>query len=397
MTDWKRRRLIQAGASLPLIGLARAHAQDGKDAPGVATRVPLLVAPRRALVIGNSSYGFGPLKNPANDAKAIGEELKRTGFEVTVGLDLSRARMLEAIRAYGDSLTRAAAVGVFYFAGHGVQLAWRNYLLPTDAEIRGIEDIQAKCVDVNAVIEGIAKAANPMNVVILDACRENPFAGVKLEQKGLSQLDAPPATLLAYATAPGNLASDGDGANGLYTEQLLKELRVPETKIEDVFKRVRLTVRRRSNGQQIPWESTSLEEDFWFLPPRDQLRAAQDEARRIREAEEAERRRQERIAKAQRDEAERLRREAEAERAKREAQEQERRERIELARFEAAAREYQRELESWERAKGAKTPAPLEDYLRRYPSGNFAELAQLELDAVLARQGERKIEIVAAA
>jgi uncharacterized caspase-like protein len=407
----KRRRILQAGIALPLAGWGSAWAQspdrnlvagERKDAPGVAAGVPLLVAPRRALVIGNSSYGFGPLKNPANDARAIGEQLKASGFEVGVGLDLSRQQMLDLIRAYGESLSRAKAIGVFYFAGHGVQLAWRNYLLPVDAEIRRIEDIAARCVDVNAVIEGIAKAANPMNVVILDACRENPFGEVKLEQRGLSQLDAPPATLLAYATAPGNLASDGEGANGLYTEQLLKELKVPEARIEDVFKRVRLTVRRRSNGAQIPWESTSLEEDFWFLPPRDQLRLAQEEAARIRKAQEAERRRLEQLEKARQEkarqaEAERLQREIEAERARQAELAEERREQREREQEEALARAYEAELALWEKASGAKQPAPIEDYLRRYPSGHFAELAQLELDAILARQGEKPIQIASAA
>ena len=399
MTDWKRRRLMQAGASLPLLGFAGARAQDRSP---VATGVPLLIAPRHALVIGNSSYGFGPLKNPANDAKAISDALRSSGFQVNMGLDLSRQQMLDAIRTYGDSLTRAKAIGIFYFAGHGVQLAWRNYLLPIDAEIRRLEDIEAKCVDVNAVIDGIAKAANPMNVVILDACRENPFAGVKLEQRGLSQLDAPPATLLAYATAPGNLASDGDGANGLYTEQLLKEIRVPEAKIEDVFKRVRLTVRRRSNGAQIPWESTSLEEDFWFIPPKEMQKLADAERDRIRKAEEAERLRQERIAKAQREEAERLKREAEQERARLEAAE--RRYREQLARMyneeqvrmrkqEESDRAYEEELKFWERVSVASAPAPLEEYLRRYPSGRFAEICQAQLDAVLAQMGERKIQI----
>ena len=94
-----------------------------------------------------------------------------------------------------------------------------------------------------------------MNVVILDACRENPFGDIRVENRGLSQIDAPHSTLLAYATAPGNVASDGEGANGLYTENLLREMRVPDAKIEDVFKRVRLNVRRRTNGQQIPWET----------------------------------------------------------------------------------------------------------------------------------------------
>jgi uncharacterized caspase-like protein len=333
-----------------------------------------------------------------------------------------------------------------------VQLAWRNYLLPIDAEIRRIEDIEAKCVDVNAVIEGIARAANPMNVVILDACRENPFAGVKLEQKGLSQLDAPPATMLAYATAPGNLASDGDGANGLYTEQLLKEMKVPDAKIEDVFKRVRLTVRRRSNGAQIPWESTSLEEDFWFIPPKEMQKLAAAEAERVRKEKEAERlwqeriekaqreeterlrreaeaekARQEKIALAQREEADRLRREAEAERAKQEAIAKARREEAErlrrqaeverakqeaderrrheqLARIykeeqerlraqEESDRAYEAELKLWERVSIATEPGPLEDYLRRYPSGRFAEIAQAQLDALLAQMGEQRIQV----
>jgi uncharacterized caspase-like protein len=456
-----RRRILQAGVSLPLAGWADAWAQtpdrnlvagERKEAPGVAAGVPLLIAPRHALVIGNSSYGFGPLKNPANDAKAIGDALRTSGFEVSMGLDLSRQQMLEAIRAYGESLTRAKAIGIFYFAGHGVQLAWRNYLLPVDAEIRRLEDIEAKCVDVNAVIDGISKAANPMNVVILDACRENPFAGVKLEQRGLSQLDAPPATLLAYATAPGNLASDGDGANGLYTEQLLKEMKVADAKIEDVFKRVRLTVRRRSNGQQIPWESTSLEEDFWFIPPKEMQKLAAAEAERVRKEKEAERlwreriekaqreeterlrreaeaekARQEKIALAQREEAERLRREADAERAKQEAIAKARREEAERLRREADAerarqeaderrrheqlariykeeqerlrkqeesdRAYEEELKFWDRVSSAAEPAPLEDYLRRYPSGRFAEVCQAQLDALLERMGEQKIQV----
>jgi hypothetical protein len=409
----KRRRLLQAGLALPLLRYGVAGAQSDRNlvarersaAPGVADAASLLVAPRRALVIGNSSYGFGPLKNPANDAKAIGEELRRTGFQVVTGLDLPRKEMLEAIRAYGDWLTKEKAVGVFYFAGHGVQLAWRNYLLPTDAEVGRLEDIQAKCVDVNTVIEGIGKAANPMNVIILDACRENPFQGVKLEQKGLSQLDAPPGTLLAYATAPGNLASDGDGANGLYTEQLLREIKVPEAKIEDVFKRVRLAVRRKSNGQQVPWESTSLEDDFWFIPPPALQKIALEEAERHRQVLEAERQRQQRIAKAQREEAERLKREAEAERQRQAAAELRRREEAERAAQEELARRreqeesdraYQEELAFWQRVTGAKQPGPIEDYLRRYPSGRYAELATLELDQVLAQQGEKKVEVISA-
>jgi uncharacterized caspase-like protein len=297
----------------------------------------LLIAPRRALVIGNSSYTVGPLKNPANDAKAIGDELARQGFEVTLGLDLKRDEMLQLIGAYGQALARTKPVALFYFAGHGLQLAWRNYLVPVDAMLKGPKDVQAQCVDVNAVIERIGKAANPMNVIVLDACRDDPYG--RAEQKGLSQLDAPPGTLLAFATSPGNVASDGDGANGLYTENLLREMKVPEAKIEDVFKRVRLAVRRRSNGRQIPWESTSLEEDFWFIPPKELKKLADEEAGRL----------------------------------------------------------FLQEIALWEKADGAKAAAPLEEYLRRYPSGRFAELAQLQLDAILARDGEKRIEVVTSA
>jgi uncharacterized caspase-like protein len=167
---------------------------------------------------------------------------------------------------------------MFYYAGHGVQLGWRNYLIPVDAEIEKLDDIKTKTVDLSNLLGGISKAANPMNIIILDACRDNPFGTrVLAEQKGLSQFDAPPGSLIAYATAPGNTASDGNGSNGLFTENLLREIRVPNAKIEDVLKRVRLGVRRSSMGAQIPWETTSLEEDFYFLPPASIKKKSEDE------------------------------------------------------------------------------------------------------------------------
>ena len=433
-----RRRFLKMGLAVggaPLLagrgaGALAAQPAGGDKSQETAGGASLIVAPRRALVIGNSAYRFGPLRNPANDARSIAAALKQTGFEVTLGVDLQRAEMLAAIRAYGRAVEQSKAVGLFYFAGHGVQLSWRNYLLPTDAMLEKIDDIQAMCVDVNALIESIARAANPMNVIVLDACRDNPFEG-KLPQKGLSQLDAPADTLLAYATAPGNVASDGESSHGLYTESLLREMLVPEAKIEDVFKRVRLAVRRRSNGSQIPWESTSLEGDFWFIPPAELKRLADEEAERQRKAQEAERARREEEAARVRKEQEalaRIQREQQAERAKRQqeadleltrqrelerirqeeaaegkrqqALQQQRREQIERAyqeeqrrRREEQERAYKEESDLWERVSHATEPAPLEDYLRRYPSGHFAEIAQAQLDRVLARQGEKKIEI----
>ena len=302
--------------------------------------VKLLKAPKMALVVGNSRYKDAPeLKNPVNDAKGIGETLKAAAFEVNTLLDAGREQLIGAIREYVQAMEQKKAVGLFYFAGHGVQLAWRNYMLPVDAVIDKIEDVGQQSVDIARLMEGLTKAGNPMNVIILDACRENPFGkDLRVEQKGLSQMDAPPHSILAYATSPGNVASDGAGANGLYTENLLREMKVPEAKIEDVFKRVRLGVRKKTNGAQIPWESTSLEEDFWFLPPKE-----------LREISEAEKEKQ----------------------------------------FDA-------ELALWEKVQDSKEPAPLEDYLRRYPSGRFAELAQLALERVLARQGEKRIAVVSA-
>jgi uncharacterized caspase-like protein len=411
-----RRRVLQAAlavAGAALLDWRRVAAQTpgrtliaGPRPPAaqLASDVAVLTAPRRALVIGNSSYALGALKNPANDARAIAEELRRQGFEVALGLDLKRGEMLAAIAAYADSIARSKAVALFYFAGHGLQLAWRNYLVPVDARVENPEDIKARCVDVNAVIEGIGRAANPMNMVILDACRDNPFGrDAKTEQKGLSQLDAPPGTLLAYATSPGNVASDGDAANGLYTEHLLREMKVPEAKIEDVFKRVRLGVRRRSQGQQIPWESTSLEQDFWFIPPKDVLREAQEEAERVKREQEAERKRQEELARIQREQqAERerreqlarLQREQEAERRRLEEERRSQLERLERQRQEELERAHAEQLAQWERIAASTDIARVEDFLRRYPSGPVAELAQLRLDRLLAAQGEKPIEIV---
>jgi uncharacterized caspase-like protein len=222
-------------------------------------------APRIALIIGNSKYPDSPLINPLNDASSMAKGLKVLGFDVQILLDSNLKDLDNAIQSYSLKISKSKAVGLFFYAGHGVQLAWRNYLIPVDARIDRIDDIPKQTFELNNMLLTLNKAQNPMNIIILDACRDNPF-GKKLptEQKGLSQFDAPNNSLLCYATAPGNVASDGSGNNGLFTENLLREMRDPEAKIEDVFKRVRLKVRLASKGQQVPWESTSLEEDFYF-------------------------------------------------------------------------------------------------------------------------------------
>ena len=239
---------------------------------------------RIALVIGNGAYaGSAALPNPVNDAQAMGETLKQLGFTVVELRDGNKAQMNEAIAKVRIALQGKQGVGMLYYAGHGLQLDWRNYMVPVDARINSSADISAQAVDVNSVIDAFKSAGNRMNIVVLDACRDNPFAGTA-SGKGLAQLDAPPGTFLAFATAPGNVAEDGDvkSGNGLYTKFLLEELKKPTTKIEDVFKRVRLNVRKQSQGRQIPWESTSLEDDFFFNTGQKVQVATRDE--RAREA-----------------------------------------------------------------------------------------------------------------
>ena len=223
---------------------------------------------RLALVIGNSRYDKIPLTNPANDATAMAQALKRAGFEVDLKLDADQRQMDAAIRTFGDRL-RPDSVGLFYFAGHGVQVKGRNFLLPVGSRVEREDEVPFKSIDAQQVLDKMGAAKNRLNVVILDACRDNPFAGTSRSTGGggLSQMDAPSGSLLAFATAPGSVASDGKGANGLYTQHLLTNIERPGLPVEQVFKRTRLGVRLDSRGQQVPWENTSLEGDFFFHPP----------------------------------------------------------------------------------------------------------------------------------
>ena len=221
---------------------------------------------RVALVIGNAAYaGNAALANPANDARAMAETLRQLGFTVVELRDSGKSDMSAAIDKVRAALKDKQGVGMLYYAGHGMQLDWHNYMVPVDAKLASAADVPAQAIDVNVVLDAFKSAGNRMNILVLDACRNNPFASTA-SGKGLAQVDAPPGTFLAYATAPGNVAEDGDvkGGNGLYTQYLLEELKKPAARIEDVFKRVRLNVRKQSQGRQIPWESTSLEDDFYF-------------------------------------------------------------------------------------------------------------------------------------
>lgn len=221
---------------------------------------------RVALVIGNGKYNASPLANPINDSRDMSKALRDVGFEVTERQNLTKDEMKKEIKAFGLRL-RSGGIGLFYFAGHGIQLGGRNYLVPVDAEIMAEEQVEFEAVEVGILLAEMVSAQNRLNVVILDACRNNPFAHhYRSTVRGLAVMNAPVETLIAYATAPDSIASDGAGKNGLYTQELLAQVRVPGLKLEDVFKRVRSAVRTKSRGAQVPWEVSSLEGDFYFRP-----------------------------------------------------------------------------------------------------------------------------------
>ena len=220
---------------------------------------------RVALVIGNNKYPSAALKNPVNDATAMAKKLREAGFEVILRTDSNQRQMTRAITEFGEKLTRGA-VAVFYYAGHGLQARGRNYLVPIDADITSESAVSSETIDVERILDQLTHAR--LSMVILDACRNNPFerrfrSGTG---SGLAQIDAPAGTLIAYATSPGKVALDGEGSHGTYTESLLKAIDAPGLRVEDVFKQVRINVMKATSNQQIPWESSSLTGDFVFRP-----------------------------------------------------------------------------------------------------------------------------------
>ncbi len=225
---------------------------------------------RLALVIGNSAYGaVPPLDNPVRDARLIAETLERLGFEVTLAADARQIEMKRAIGQFGRKLRGAGedATGLFYYAGHGVQSFGSNYLLPVDVALADAADLDLMAVEAQSVLRQMASARNRTNLVILDACRNNPFKDIAdLNETGLAEMKAPTGTFLAYATAPGGVALDGEGANSPFTEALAREITVPGRPVEQVFKQVRRAVLDLSGGGQTPWDTSSLVSDFVFLP-----------------------------------------------------------------------------------------------------------------------------------
>lgn len=295
------------------------------------------VGERMALVIGNSAYPKAPLLNPANDARAMAALLRQAGFTVNEANDTSQAQLSEAVARFGQAIKDPKVkFGLFYYAGHGIQLEWKNYLVPVSADVRSAADVKAKAVDVSELLAYMEQAKGRSFLVILDACRDDPFAGLyKPSAAGLSQFDAPAGSLLAFSTAPGKVAQDGVGSNGLYTANLLREFSRRGVRLEDAFKRVRLSVRMASNGTQIPWESTSLEEDIFLFPVE-----------------------QKKLSEAEQDQL------------------------------------LSEELANWQRVRSSRDSIQLASFIAQYPSGSASELAQARLSRLLneiaVQDGERQ-------
>jgi len=238
--------LAGALAALSLTGEARAEA-------------------RVALVVGNSTYVHAPwLANPANDARLMAETLSRLGFAVTLETDVTQAALRRALASFTDAVAAAGgdSIAFFYYAGHGVQLEGRNYLVPVDAEVGNARDVVLGSVSASDLLQTLELAGGNANVVILDACRDNPFRratrGLSL---GLARMDAPVGSIIGYATGPGQTALDGSGVHSPYTQALADALQVPGLAIEQVFKQVRRRVYEGTGGAQTPWEESSLIQD----------------------------------------------------------------------------------------------------------------------------------------
>jgi hypothetical protein len=263
--------LLSAGLLMSLLSFIGAGAGFAQTATTENTNAPTALRgpeQRVALVIGNSNYENAPdLANPRNDAQSMAQLLNQAGFEVVSATDLTHNDMLKVVQ---DFSARVAArgqntVAMVYYAGHGVQLAGENYLVPVDAKISSPNDLvsnSVRLVDVMATLESIPSR---LRIVLLDACRNNPFKEVNDAGRGLAIVDAPNGSIVGYSTAPGTEALDGTDGHSPYMKAFLKLAPEPNLPIEQLFKRVRLEVNNTTDGKQVPWESSSLTSDFTFF------------------------------------------------------------------------------------------------------------------------------------
>jgi uncharacterized caspase-like protein len=224
---------------------------------------------RVALVIGNGSYAsVQKLANPANDATDMAAKLEGLGFGVVKLVNATLAEMLKAQRDFADA-AKGAGLRVFYYAGHGLQSEGQNWLLPVDADVREDYELKTKALSAQLVLDGLKAAGPGVNIVILDACRDNPFKAVSRSAgagRGLAVMGTS-GSLIVYATAPGSAAADGDGRNGLFTEALLGRLDSPGVSLQEIMTNVAADVVGRTKGAQEPWKQDNLTRMVYFVTP----------------------------------------------------------------------------------------------------------------------------------
>ena len=255
-----------AAAATALLWAGSANAQVRTAA--LETGFQLAQAPaenRIALVIGNSQYTSNkPLNNPTNDAQAVSQLLNNAGFEVVMAFDLARDLMKQTVEEFAARANEKGknTVVLVYYAGHGIQVDGENYLIPTDAKFEAEADLPDQGVKLAEVMGALEAATSKMRIVILDACRNNPFGGTS---SGLAIVDAPAGSIVAYSTAPGTEAFDGNGKHSPYAAAFMRTAKTPNLPIEQVFKKVRVLVNEATDTKQTPWESSSLTDDFVFF------------------------------------------------------------------------------------------------------------------------------------
>jgi len=296
--------------------------------------MPARTETRLAIVIGNSNYTHTtPLPNPARDAELMATALASVGFDVTKLIDADQATMKRALVEFGRKLRSSDSVGLFYYAGHGVQVKGENYLIPIDANIADETEVPIAGVNVNEFLATMERAQSRLNIVVLDACRNDPFPGSSRSgSRGLTRVEAPSGTYIAFATTPGQVAEDGSGTNSPYTAALARAISTPGITLEQVFKNTRKAVQAETESRQTPWETSSITGDFFFIPgaqsadntpPATTPSAAASPVR--------------------------------------------------------STPDPTIEVTFWNSIKDSNSPAPFQTYLAQYPSGAFAALARLKL------------------
>mgnify|MGYP000388440465 CR=1 FL=1 len=233
----------------------------------------LYIPSRHALVIGNDAYKFAPLENPKHDAKLIKQTLLKLNFAVVAKNNLSREQFYQTVKEFTEHLPEGS-IAFVYYAGHGIQLQGNNYLVPVNMQLTSEQSVSLRSYPLNSLLERMNSAPSAVNVIILDACRNNPFRSQSnsqfrnLSNMGLVHTVSPKGTLIAYSTSPGQLAADGIGrSNSLYTETLAQQMLSPELVIEDILKNVADSIRKKTLDDQQPWYESSLVNSFYLIPP----------------------------------------------------------------------------------------------------------------------------------